>query len=87
MNNIELETKVETALVEVSAVLIGVGTTGIAYAPQLPKEISAPLTIFFSASVTLGISILGIWHKFVNVVKANLPAQTTQTPQAQTPQA
>ena len=72
--SIKLSEKAETAIVEVSAVLVAVGSAGLVAVPSLPLELQAPVTAALGVVSGIGVTMLAVWHKFVNV----LAEKTTQ---------
>jgi hypothetical protein len=66
---IKISEKAETALVEVSSVLIAAGSAGAVLVAQLPAEYQVMGGAVCGALVTAGTTILAVWHKFVNVLK------------------
>jgi hypothetical protein len=76
MNGIQLEAKVETTLVEVSATMTAIGAAGLVAVPSLPAEYQAPVTAALGVIAGIGTTMLAVWHKFVNVATAT-PAPTT----------
>ena len=78
MNTINLEPKIESALVAVSAGLTAAGTAGLTaiglFGSMIPDSIKIPSAVVCSGLLTAGASILTIWHKFVNVYQANITA-------------
>lgn len=80
VNSITLEAKVETALVEVSAVMVAAGSAGLVAVGNLPVSLQVPAAGVCATLISLGGSVLAIWHKFVNVAQAtNAQAALTST--------
>jgi len=77
VNCITLEAKVETALVEVSAVMVAAGSAGLVAVANLPAGLQVPAAGVCATLISVGGSILGIWHKFVNVAQTTIAQDTT----------
>lgn len=73
---IKVSAKVETSIVEVSAIMIAAGTAGLTAVAALPKEIQIPAAAVCAGLVTAGTTLLGVWHKFVNVLQETQAANT-----------
>ena len=75
-SNIELSQKVETLMVEASAVLVAAGASGLVAVPMLPAQYQVAATAFCALLTGVGTTMLGVWHKFVNTLNATVTAQT-----------
>ena len=64
-----MEEKVETKLVEASAAMIAAGTAGVGVCVQLPEPYRTPAIAACGTIAGIGASIIGFWHKFVNIRK------------------
>ena len=64
---IKVSEKVETTLVEISAGLIAAGSAGLVIVAQLPDQYKAVGGAVCGALTTAGVTLLAVWHKFVNV--------------------
>lgn len=80
VNSITLEAKVETALVEVSAVMVAAGSAGLVAVGNLPVSLQVPAAGVCATLISVGGSILGVWHKFVNVAQTTIAADTAAQP-------
>ena len=66
---INVKESIETKVVEVGAVLIASGSAGYTLVAQLPPDYQVLGGAICGALVTAGVTILAVWHKFVNVLK------------------
>lgn len=80
VNSITLEAKVETALVEVSAVMVATGSAGLVAVTNLPVGLQVPAAGVCATLISVGGSILGVWHKFVNVAQTTIAQDTLVQP-------
>ncbi len=76
VNSINLSQKAETALVEVSAGLIASGTAGMTAVSSMPIQYQALGASICGALITIGGSMVAVWHKFVNVFQTQVSSQT-----------
>lgn len=76
VNCITLEAKVETALVEVSAVMVAAGSAGLVAVGDLPPSLQVPAAGVCATLISVGGSVLAVWHKFVNVAQATITQDT-----------
>jgi hypothetical protein len=79
-NNIQLEAKIETVLVEVSAGMFAAGMAGLVAVPMIPDPYKAPVTAIFGALAGIGTTMLAVWHKFVNVFETTKKAEQPTAP-------
>ena len=84
VSSISLSQKAETALVEVSAGLIAAGTAGMTAVSSMPVQYQALGASICGGLITIGGSMVAVWHKFVNVFQmqesSQAQTQTTATP-------
>jgi succinate dehydrogenase/fumarate reductase flavoprotein subunit len=81
VNVITLETKVETTLVEASAVIVAAGTAGLVAVNSLPASLQVPASAVCATLISVGGSILAVWHKFVNVATTQIQTNTANAAQ------
>ena len=84
VSSINLSQKAETVLVEVSAGLIAAGTAGMTAVSSMPVQYQALGASVCGGLITIGGSMIAVWHKFVNVFQAQVTSQT-QSPTITTP--
>ena len=76
VGSISISQKAETALVEVSAGLIAAGTAGMTAVGSMPAQYQALGASVCGGLITIGGSIIAVWHKFVNVFQTQVSSVT-----------
>ena len=79
VSSINLSQKAETALVEVSAGLVAAGTAGMTAVSSMPVQYQALGASICGGLITIGGSMIAVWHKFVNVFQAQITSPTQNT--------